>query len=419
MRRNAISDEALIETLEAIRVHGTQCKAAEALGIANSTLSRRLDAAAKRGLMLDTPAAMPGFQIKKVSTQEDADGNIERRFIQQTHAPGDKFELPEGHVVKGLSALLDADGNVTQQWIKTRTDSVVPDLTAALKAAFDSYAGAAPLIPAPKLTDAQLLSVYPIADQHVGLLSWGEETGEDYDTKIGVERLRNCMARLVQQSPSSRHGLILNLGDWQHTDDQRNTTPVSGNLLDVDSRYSKILTAGVQLMMDCIDLALTKHEHVLVRCLAGNHDPHASVALTVALSAFYKNNPRVTIDQDPSEFFFHRFGQTLIGANHGHRMKPDRMAMHMAVSQREAWGATKYHWILFGHVHHESVKEVGDVRCESFQTLASKDAWHSNSGYTSGQSLVSITLHQEDGEIGRHRINIPPSNKKSVIRALR
>jgi hypothetical protein len=402
------SEAVLQETVDAYQRYGSQVLAAQALGVAQSTLSRRLKDAAQQGMLIDHLPAMPGYKIKKLSTQEDELGQVTKRFIQQTQEAGEQFELPEGHVVKGVSALVDADGRVTQQWIKTKTDSIVPDLTRALKEAFESYEGVAPVIAAPVATDAELLSVYPIADQHVGLLSWGQETGEDYDLKIGVDRLRLCMAQLVTQSRPSRNAIVLNLGDWQHTDDAKNMTPRGGNILDVDSRYFKILTAGVQLMMDCIDLALTKHEHVLVRNLPGNHDPHASIALTVALGAFYSKNPRVTIDDDPSDFFFHRFGKTLMGATHGHKMRPDRMAMTLATRCRADWGATDYHWFLFGHIHHETLKEVGDVRCESFQTLAAKDAYSAGAGYNSGQSLQCVTLHRSEGEIGRHRVNLPP-----------
>jgi hypothetical protein len=164
-------------------------------------------------------------------------------------------------------------------------------------------------------------------------------------------------------------------------------------------------------MQDCIEMALAKHDHVLVVNIPGNHDPHASVALTVALGAFYANNPRVTVDQNPNEIWFHRFGQTLMGAAHGHKIKPERMGMAMATMCREDWGKTKYHWFLFGHIHHETVKEVGDVRCESFRTLAANDAYHHAAGYVAGKSLVSVTLHVEDGEIGRHKVNIAPNYK--------
>jgi hypothetical protein len=159
-------------------------------------------------------------------------------------------------------------------------------------------------------------------------------------------------------------------------------------------------------MMDVIELALAKHETVLVRNLPGNHDPHASIALTVALACFYANSERVTVIDDPSDFFYHRFGTTLIGANHGHKMRPTDMAMHMASTQKQHWGETKHRYFYFGHIHHETAKEVAGVRIESFQSLAARDAYAASHGYVSGRSLVGITIDRHAGEIGRHRISL-------------
>lgn len=408
MRHAPLDDATLAYTVELCSTLGSQREAAATLGIAQSSVASRIKRAAERGL-LGTKPVLPGFRISKTTAVTDKGGDVVREFIQQKPELGEAFELPAGHLIKGVSALVDGDGRTIQQWIKTRADATTPDLVAALQAVFTEYKGRSEFIPHRFDTDPELMSVYPIADQHNGLLAWGKETGEAYDLKIGADRLRSCASRLINQSPASRSALILNLGDWQHTDDQRNMTPGHGHQLDVDSRYFKILKAGVQLMIDVIELALQRHETVLVRNIPGNHDPMASIALTVALSAFYHNNHRVTVDDSPSDFFFHRFGATLIGATHGHKCKPEKMAMTMAVEAREDWGATKYHWFLFGHIHHETVKEVGDVRCESFQTLCAKDAYAASHGYNAGKSLTSITLDREEGEIGRHRINVPPA----------
>lgn len=374
----ALPDHVLLEAVRLRNQYKTLAEAAAAAGMPWATFENRLRRAAERGLDGSIPEALPlGQRVKGVSTLYGLNaqtGQMEKKLV----------------------------------WTKTKEDQTLESLVAALREAFETYRGRAELVPAPTHTDADLLSVYPIADQHNGLMAWGRDSGESYDLRIGAKRLRQCMARVVAQSPASQTAIVLNLGDWQHTDDQKNMTPRSGHVLDVDGRYFKVLTTGVQLMMDCIEMALQKHERVIVRNIPGNHDPHASVALTVALAAFYQSNPRVQVDDDPSDFFFYRFGETLIGANHGHKMKPADMAMCMAVRRREDWGATKFHYFYFGHIHHETVKEVGDVRCESFQTLAAKDAHSSSSGYNSGQSLCSITLHRDDGEIGRHRVNIAP-----------
>ncbi len=397
----SFTDEELSDAVAVRRQWPSTQAAADFMKVSRHAMRRMLQRAAERGLSGLTPV-MPGFAIKSVASK------VGDSWVRQGKASGEEFKVPDGHAVKGVSALVDAEGRTVQAWYKTGEETATHDLVTALKEAFAAYEGHAAPIPAPAITDSDLLSVYVIADQHLGLMSWRRETGENYDLRIGADRLRSCMSRLVSQSPASNQAIVLNLGDWQHADDSRNVTPRSGHVLDVDGRYFKVLTTGVQLMMDCIELALQKHETVLVRNIPGNHDPHASIALTVALSAFYANNPRVTVDDDPSDFFFHRFGATLIGANHGHKMKAPSMAMSMAVRRREDWGQTKFHWFLFGHIHHETAKEVGDVRCESFQTLAAKDAYAHGGGYNSGQSLTSVTLHISDGEIGRHRVNIGP-----------
>jgi len=369
------TDEELLQAVEVRNRHRTMKAAAAELGVKWHTLELKLRRAAERGLDGSTPAP-----------------------------------LPIGQVVSGISSLykMNEAGEWEEklQWVKTKSDKQTEDFIAAIKATFDQYEGRAKPAPAPKTSDKDLLSVYPIADQHNGLMAWGEETGEDYDLKIGADRLRACASRLISQSPDAKQAIILNLGDWQHNDDSKNATPASGNVLDVDGRYMKVLTTGVQLMQDVIELALQRHDTVLVRNLPGNHDPHAAIALTVALNAFYSKEPRVTISVDPSEFFFHRFGQNLLGANHGHRMKPADMAMMLAVRCKEDWGATKFKHFMFGHIHHATLKEIGGVMVESFQTLAAKDGWSHAKGFTSGQSLTGLTYHKEDGPVGRHQVHI-------------
>jgi hypothetical protein len=403
--------EELKAAVELHEKYGSVRAAAEYSGTSRDAIRLRLRRAAELGMM-GTKPVLPGFRIKEASRQTDADGNLEREWVKQTKEAGDPFELPDGHIIKGISALTDSEGRTIQQWVKTKVDNPTEDLVAALKEVFEQYKGKSELIKSPKNTDETLLSIYPIADQHIGLLAWGKEAGEAFDLRIGIERLKDCASRLISQSPKSKNAIILNLGDFQHNDNQTNATPGHGNILDVDSRYFKILQSCVQLMIYVIELALQRHETVLVRNIPGNHDPHASIALTIALGAFYANNPRVTVDDDPGDFFFHRFGATLIGATHGHKLKPDKMAMTMAVRCREDWGATAYHYFLHGHFHSQTAHEVGDVRVEGFQTLAANDAWSSGRGYSSGKSLNSITLHYDDGEIGRHRVNIPPPWKK-------
>lgn len=368
-----LSDEICVEAVKVLRDNKNNiAAAARDLGIARGTMQNRLEQAARRGL------------------------------YEKTQEP-----LPPGFSIKGTSALYK-DGEKVLEWVKTKSEPSTEDVVESLKEIFDNYKGFAKLPPKPKSTDQNLATVYNISDHHLGLYAWAAETGEDYDLAIGEKLLRDSMSQLVATSPSSHTAVVLNLGDFFHADTNENRTARSGNALDVDTRYAKVLQIGVQLTVDCIELALQKHSKVIYRALPGNHDPHTALALSVAIAAFFAKNPRVHVDCDPSKFFWWSFGKVFIGATHGDMVKPDKMPGVMASMKPREWGDAKYRYAYFGHVHHQSKGggEQHGVIWETFQTLSPKDAWNAASGYTSGRSMVAITHHKERGEICRHTVSV-------------
>jgi hypothetical protein len=404
--------EELLEDVAAYEEHGTYRKAAEAIGVACSTFSDRMKRAGELGL-LGTDPVIHGFRISRVSTQEDETGHTVKRYIQQKPELGDKFEQPEGHSVKGVSALVDADGRVIQKWIKTRNEYSAEQITDMLKAAYEAgeFDFVRPVTPRynveawDKFEDDKL-TLYPLADFHLGLFSWGKETGLNWDLKIAEEKIGETLEEVFKRSPRSREGIVLGGGDLLHSDTNENKTAKSGNALQVDGRYQKILFAACRLMVKATELALHKHEKVTVRILQGNHDEHSSFAVAYFLLAWFRNEPRVTIDCSPSIYFWYEFGKVLIGAAHGHTVKMNLMPQIMASIMSEAWGRTLHRYVHGFHIHHKSqyVSEGGGVICESHQTPTAKDAWHAFAGYLSGRSIQSITYHALYGEISRVRV---------------
>jgi predicted phosphodiesterase len=403
-----VPDDVILERLTAYNASGrNQVQAADALGISRGALQQSLKIAARRGLMGTAPV-LPGYQINKTSTQLGPAGELQREWIQQSPEAGPAFNVPAGHMVKGVSALVGPDNRIIQQWIKTKEETQT-DLIAAIKEEFEQYNGAAKLVKPPKETFSELMQVYPVCDPHIGMLAWHAETGESNDLKIGVDRMDSGLQRLISLAPAAETAVIIQTGDFLHADSQSNATPASGHQLDVDGRAHKVKLAGVQLLRRSIDYALQKHSRVIVKNLKGNHDPESAAWLNIALGMFYSNEPRVEIDLEDgnNDIWLHLFGANYIGATHGHTMKPERMAMVMADDNPEYWGASKYRWMIFGHIHHETVKEVGSVRCESFRQPVPKDAYAHSHGYRAGNSMSAVTLHKSDGEIGRHKINFP------------
>jgi hypothetical protein len=393
-----LSDELAQQAASLFLKHRDKKAAADEMGVSRNTFCSRLNVAAKRGL-LGPAEVLPGFHIKSVATK------IDGAWVKQTHEPGEEFAVPDGHIVKGVSALVDADGRTVQQWVKTREGNG-PILTDALKAALEQYAPAQ-LIPPPTYTNEDLMTVYPIADLHLGMFSWAKETGADYDLKIAADMLRSSMSSLVARSANSKEAVVLDLGDYFHSDNSRNQTSRSGNPLDVDSRYAKVIQLGFELVIQCIELALQKHDFVEYRKTPGNHDEETSLMLAVAVAAHFRANERVRVDTGPSRFYMRQHGSCMIAATHGDMLKMGEMAGYVAANWPEAWGRTKYRYGYTGHVHNEkalAVNTLRGLRAESFNTLAAKDAWHAGEGYQSPRNMVSITLHKDRGEVDRFTV---------------
>lgn len=384
-------------------------RAARELNIPRQTLQDHLKIAAKRGMMGFDPV-LPGMMIASTNTTYDREGEVARQSVRQILEPGPKFEPLPTHFVRERSTLVDGDQNIKLEWIKERANAQQEaDVLESIKTEFEEYRGRAEIVPHPQWVLNDIMQVYPVVDPHIGMLSWGRQTGQPNDLQKGVDRMYAGASSLVSLAPPAATALIINTGDFFHADDQRNVTPAHHHQLDVDGRADKVRYFGVGLLRRMIDMALAKHETVIVKNLRGNHDPESAGWLNIALGMFYENNPRVQIDAKDgnNDIFLHLFGKNYIGATHGHTMKPERMAMVMADDRPDYWGASEHRWMIFGHVHHESVKEVGSVRCESFRQPVPKDAHAHSHGYRAGNSMQSITLHREDGEIGRHKINFP------------
>jgi hypothetical protein len=318
------------------------------------------------------------------------------------------FPAPTGHFTKATSTLYDADGNLKLQWVKSSLDQEAHEAAkkVALEALAESIPRAAPVEPAPMLLDLDLLSAYVIGDAHFGLLAWGEETGTPFDIAIAEKELRGAVSYLVNTAPASKYGMLVNVGDFLHANSRKPTTPTSGNVLDVDSRFLKAARAAVKVLRYATEAMLLKHEKVFIVNAPGNHDPDAATWLSLTLAMFYENEPRVEVDQHPGAVFYRRHGKCLIGVTHGDTVKFDQLASIMACDRPKEWGETEHRHFLTGHIHHTKQQEYRGVFAESFNTLAAGDAWHRSSGYRATRQMQRLDFHQEYGVISRFICNI-------------
>ena len=356
------------EVLQAVKDNaGNTARAANALGTSKSNIQHTIS------------------RIKARANQHYKDGfKLERQTVQR-----------------------DNQGNIQRTWDKIKaTDLRNGEFIEHIKEVFETYKGKFPKVKAPKKTHDDLMTMYPMGDPHIGMLAHKDITGKNFDTKIAEKNLVTAMSHLVHQAPKSKYCVILNLGDFFHTDDSSNRTKRSGNQLDVDGRWGKIYQIGLNIMIQLVQLALEKHEIVDVRNVIGNHDEHTAQTLSVALAAFFHGNSRVSIDTSGRHFWYHRFGNNLFGSTHGDMCKPNDLPLIMANDRQEDWGACDFRYWHTGHIHHDHVKDYVGCRWESHRTLAYQDSWHNSAGYRSQQDMKAITYHKKYGEVSRLTINV-------------
>ena len=378
MPQPRLTDEEMRQAISWRDYGPTVGKAAEAMGIKHNTLRSRIRIATEAGVHLS-----PG--ARDSATRAGLGG----------------LEVRGGH-----RRVYDDDGKqIDTVRYSVPQDELSEDRLERIRAAFEGIPAAAP-VAKPEHCNSDLLTLYPIADAHIGMMAWGEEAGEDYDTKIATTRLVDWMGRAVASSPASSTAIVLDVGDLQHADDQSNMTPRSKHILDADTRHFKTVDMTIYALGISIELARAKHERVIVRILPGNHNPHAYMAVLFALAERYRNDDRVTVQKVPGEYFAHQFGKCFIASHHGDKAKAERMVMYMADRFPELWGKTRHRYLWTGHLHHHKSADIGGVQWEQLRALTARDAYASSHAYSARAQLQAVTYHRDMGEVQRVKVGL-------------
>lgn len=371
-----MSDEMLQETVRVWRENDCRAtEAAKAIGINAKTFDSRLQKARARGFVLS----------------DGARGVVEKAGLSGTEARG------------GWLHSYDDEGKKIGATYWKAEEIGAADLIDQIRDAFTDIP-AAPVVAAPLHKAKNLVTVYPIADAHIGMMAWGKETGEDYNTKIAVNRLQNWIGACIAASPPSETAIILDVGDLTHADDYTSQTPRSKHVLDTDTRHFKTLDLTIHGLNTAVELALRKHKRVIVRILPGNHDPHAYLAVMFAMAERWRDNPRVEVQKVPGEFYVERFGSVLIAAHHGDKAKAERIVMYLADAYRQMWGETPHRYLFTGHLHHHKSADIGGVQWEQLRAMTAKDAYAVAHAYSARAQLQAITYDMDKGEVSRVKV---------------
>ena len=365
------------EIIAAINLHGSGRLAAAAMGVAPSGVNHAMR-------RLRSRAALQGYA---------PDHDMIR-------------PVPDPFIVKGVSTYYkaDEDGN-PGQWVKSTLDRDKREIMIreAVAAMSEDIPRLDP-IEGPPHANETLCNLFTLTDSHVGALAWAPESGEDWDLRIAEKTLIGCFEQLVIGAPKAKLAIVNQCGDWQHYDGLAAITPLHGNILDADGRFSKMVATSIRVLRRIVDIALMTHEEVYLVVAEGNHDMAASVWLRQMFAALYEREPRLTVNDSELPYYCLAHGETMLAFHHGHLQKNAQLPLLFAAQFPKIWGATTHRYAHTGHRHHVEEKEHSGMTVIQHPTLAARDAYAARGGWIADRSATAITYHTKFGQVARNTV---------------
>lgn len=240
-----------------------------------------------------------------------------------------------------------------------------------------------------------------IQDLHMGLLSYAQETGEDYDVDIATQRLNNCIADILQRTQGRKFKRIVFalLGDILHVDNLEGST-TKGTRQDTDTRPTRLFDKALEALLYTIE-QLGEIAPVEVVCVSGNHDGLTGQLLCKCLEMAFRNDDNVTFFNSPNPRKWRRYGKVLIGFAHGD-MKPNAVSEWLS-NECDEWSLAKYREVHMGHLHSiQTLQKIEDNKygliARYLPALCASSAWEHDMGYPKSQrGMMSFVWNENTG----------------------
>lgn len=252
-----------------------------------------------------------------------------------------------------------------------------------------------------------LLVVNP-ADIHIGKYANELETGEQYDCETAVVRVLEGVEGLIQKSKGFEIDRVLFCvgNDVLHIDNVYNTT-TKGTHQDTDGKWWEHYEIALMLYVKCIE-TLRQIAPVDVIHSMSNHDYQSGFHLAHTLKSWFRKTKDVSFDITVANRKYYKYGNNLIGLEHGDGAKMDKLPLLMAQEKPLLWSETTHRYWYLHHIHHKvkhkwlDAKDYIGVTVEYMRSPSSADSWHSRKGFCGAYKACEAFVHdKESGQVAR------------------
>lgn len=306
------------------------------------------------------------------------------------------------------AAKLDTGVQVTtlyqvKAWLKRRKDAPLED---ALKDLIERLARRAHRRPAPRYRrdNGEYLVVPNLYDLHMNKRSVDgtytiQQAASDFCAVADA-----AVARILTLGMPVARIMLPSGNDALHTDNLVGTT-TSGTVVETTTDQR-----------DAVDALISAYEYVIERfailapvdvmVIESNHDRYSIHWLGRVLDALFRRTPHITIDATRGPRKYYRYGATLLGLEHGDKVRPRDLAALMASEAPQLWAETRYREWLRGHFHHAAgmyypLVSDGGVTVRVIPALCPADMYHVLHGFVGSHRAAEILYyHQKYGPAG-------------------
>lgn len=263
----------------------------------------------------------------------------------------------------------------------------------------------------PATQKGDLMTEVNIADLHLSRLCWHGDTGVNYDYKIARSVYRQIISDVYHELKGKPIEYILfPIGNDLVNSDTPEKTTTAGTPQSTDIRWQKMINVTTEMVIAGIE-TLKKIAPIKAFYVSSNHDEETTYGIVNTIKAWFRQDDRVTVDNDAISRKYHLYGNTLIGYSHGNNEKPKKgtkdnpckLAALVPVEARTMWAKAKYCEVHAAHLHSEhATEEINGVIVRRISSPTAGDTWTYESGYVGAVRKAQTFIY--DKELGLTQI---------------